>query len=97
MRYNLKEFFKAPTITRTPEEIKQIRIELGKSQSEFADLLRVGTTTVRGWESDEGTVNHREPDGPALLLLYWLAEMANQSPSRINNMIRQGSRYSFRG
>lgn len=34
----------------TPEKIKELRLQLGKSQQAFATLLGVGIATVSRWE-----------------------------------------------
>lgn len=49
----------------TPEELRAARIELGCSQGEFADLVRVESDrTVRRWETGE-----RPIPGPVAVLL----------------------------
>ena len=45
-------------------DVKQVRLELGFSQDEFARALRVSVGTIRNWEQ-----NRRQPTGPARVLL----------------------------
>jgi putative transcriptional regulator len=44
--------------------VKELRAELGLSQSQFASLLTVELSTLRNWEQ-----GRREPQGPARALL----------------------------
>ncbi len=37
----------------SPEEIRALRSELGLSQRQFADALKIDVARVRAWESDE--------------------------------------------
>ncbi len=37
----------------TPQEIKELRIKMGKTQSEFAYILGVAHATVCRWENDK--------------------------------------------
>ena len=48
----------------TIPDVKQVREELGFSQTEFARVLRVSVGTIRNWEQ-----NRRQPTGPARVLL----------------------------
>lgn len=47
-----------------PMSVKTIRQQLGKSQSEFAQMIGVSVATLRNWEQ-----GRRRPDGPARALL----------------------------
>ena len=53
-----------PTPAIPPEHIKQIRAQVGASQSVLAMHLGVATSTLSQWERGS-----RKPDGPALRLL----------------------------
>ena len=45
-------------------KVKRLRARLGKSQSEFAEIIRVPVATVRNWEQ-----GRRQPHGAAAALL----------------------------
>jgi len=47
-----------------PEDVRAIRANLGKSQTEFALLIGVSVATLRNWEQ-----GRRVPEGPARALL----------------------------
>jgi len=47
-----------------PEDIRKIRKNLGKSQTEFALMIGVSVATLRNWEQ-----GRRVPEGPAQALL----------------------------
>jgi len=47
-----------------PEDVRAIRANLGKSQTEFALLIGVSVATLRNWEQ-----GRRIPEGPARALL----------------------------
>jgi putative transcriptional regulator len=53
----------------TPVDVKKIRANLGKSQSEFARMIGVSIATLQNWEQ-----GRRQPDGPARALLRVAAE-----------------------
>lgn len=55
-----------------PEDIRQIRDKLHKSQSEFADMIGVSVSTLQNWEQ-----GRRQPEGPARALLV----VASKAPS----------------
>jgi putative transcriptional regulator len=46
------------------EDVKTIRLQLGKSQSEFALMIGVSVSTLQNWEQ-----GRRRPEGPARALL----------------------------
>jgi putative transcriptional regulator len=52
-----------------PADIKAIRSQLHKSQSEFAMMIGVSVSTLQNWEQ-----GHRTPEGPARALLRIAAE-----------------------
>lgn len=52
-----------------PADIKAIRMNLGKSQSEFALMIGVSIATLQNWEQ-----GRRHPEGPARALLKVAAE-----------------------
>lgn len=52
-----------------PADIRSIRLNLGKSQSEFALMIGVGVATLQNWEQ-----GRRTPEGPARALLKVAAE-----------------------
>lgn len=52
-----------------PVDIKQIRHNLGKSQSEFAMMIGVSISTLQNWEQ-----GRRHPEGSARALLKIAAE-----------------------
>ena len=52
-----------------PADIKGIRQNLKKSQSEFALMIGVSVSTLQNWEQ-----GRRQPDGPARALLKIAAE-----------------------
>ena len=54
--------------------IKEIREELGQSQSAFAELLNISLGTLRNWEQ-----GRRTPQGPAKSLLKIVEHMPKQS------------------
>ncbi len=47
-----------------PVDVKAIRLRLGKSQSEFAQMIGVSVSTLQNWEQ-----GRRRPEGPARALL----------------------------
>ena len=47
-----------------PEDVRAIRQNLGKSQTDFALLIGVSVATLRNWEQ-----GRRAPEGPARALL----------------------------
>ncbi|MHB8793352.1 MAG: NadS family protein [Thermoleophilia bacterium] len=52
-----------------PADIKEIRHNLAKSQSEFAMMIGVSVSTLQNWEQ-----GRRQPEGPARALLKIAAE-----------------------
>jgi putative transcriptional regulator len=54
--------------------IKEIREELGQSQTAFAELLKISVGTLRNWEQ-----GRRMPQGPAQSLLKIVEHLPKQS------------------
>ena len=57
-----------------PADIKSIRKKLDKSQSEFALMIGVSTSTLQNWEQ-----GRRQPEGPARALL----KIASENPEAV--------------
>jgi putative transcriptional regulator len=55
--------------TFSPADIKSIRLNLDKSQTEFALMIGVSVATLQNWEQ-----GRRTPEGPARALLKVAAE-----------------------
>jgi putative transcriptional regulator len=55
-------------------EVAKIRKQLGTTQTEFADMIKVSVGTIRNWEQ-----GHRKPTGPAQALLTLVAAMPKQA------------------
>ncbi len=64
----------------TAEEVRFLRVEMDMSQKHLADILGVGETTVRNWESGRGAIS-----GPAERLLRTLFE----EHARGNTVVRE--------
>jgi putative transcriptional regulator len=47
-----------------PVDVKAVRLQLKKSQSEFAQMIGVSVSTLQNWEQ-----GRRRPEGPARALL----------------------------
>lgn len=56
----------SPSLDFNPARVKNIRVRLGLTQQDFADLLKVNPNTVGKWESG-GSVPTRGPQLKALL------------------------------
>jgi transcriptional regulator with XRE-family HTH domain len=54
--------------TALADWLYRFRLHLSKSQRDFADMLGVSLSTARHWEQ-----GHRQPSGPARLLLARMA------------------------
>lgn len=65
-----------PSRSRTfrPADVKAIRRDLGKSQTEFALMIGVSPATLRNWEQ-----GRRVPEGPARALL----RVASRAPEAV--------------
>ena len=57
-----------------PQDIRQIRKKLHKSQSEFARMIGVTISTLQNWEQ-----GRRQPQGPARALLV----VASRAPEAV--------------
>lgn len=57
------------TFVFRPEEVRDIREKLSKSQSEFARMIGVSVSTLQNWEQ-----GRRQPEGPARALLVVAAK-----------------------
>lgn len=53
----------------SPVDVKNIRAQIGMSQSEFASAFGISVSTLRHWERGD-----RKPHGPALVLLNVVAK-----------------------
>lgn len=53
----------------TPINVKNIRINVGMTQNEFASAFGISVSTLRHWERGD-----RTPQGPALVLLNVVAK-----------------------
>lgn len=62
----------------TPLDIKAIRQQLNKSQSEFALMIGVSVTTLQNWEQ-----GRRHPEGPARALLM----VASKNPEAVQEAL----------
>jgi putative transcriptional regulator len=58
----------------SPADIKSIRKQLDKSQSEFALMIGVSVSTLQNWEQ-----GRRQPEGPARALL----KVASENPAAV--------------
>ena len=58
--------------TWTPAEIKDLRVKMGLSQPEFAQLVGASVTTVSRWEN-----GHQSPSRITRKLLDTIAERAD--------------------
>ena len=58
----------------TPADVRAIRNNLGKSQSEFALMIGVSVATLQNWEQ-----GRRKPEGPAQALL----KIAEKNPRAV--------------
>lgn len=56
------------------EQVRRIRMKLGKSQGEFAEMIRVPIATVRNWEQ-----GRRTPHGAAAALLMLVEALPSKS------------------
>ena len=64
------------------EQVRAIRNRVGKSQSEFAKMLGVPTSTLQNWEQ-----GRREPSGSATTLLR-MASQATRASSKASRKAR---------
>lgn len=71
------------TFTFQPEDIRQIREKLHKSQSEFARMIGVSVSTLQNWEQ-----GRRQPEGPARALLV----VASKAPDVVAKALAKVTR-----
>ena len=62
-----------------PTDIKEIRENLGRTQTEFAMMIGVSVATLRNWEQ-----GRRVPEGPARALLKVVAERPDAVVEALN-------------
>ena len=63
-----------------PADVKAIRAQLGKSQTEFAQMIGVSAATLKNWEQ-----GRRKPQGPALALL----RVASAEPKAVSRALQE--------
>ena len=73
------------TFVFQPEDVRQIREKLQKSQSEFARMIGVSVATLQNWEQ-----GRRQPDGPARALLV----VASKAPRVVAKALAGSTRRS---
>jgi putative transcriptional regulator len=72
---------KPSRVTEVPAlDVKAIRRQLGKSQSEFARMIGVSVGTLQNWEQ-----GRRKPDGPARALLRVAAKNPDAVAAALGN------------
>jgi putative transcriptional regulator len=71
------------TFSFDPEDVRQIREKLHKSQSEFARMIGVSVATLQNWEQ-----GRRQPEGPARALLV----VASKAPSVVAKALAGSTR-----
>jgi len=71
------------TFVFEPEEVRQIRDKLHKSQSEFAHMIGVSVATLQNWEQ-----GRRQPEGPARALLV----VASKAPKVVAKALAEAAR-----
>ena len=73
-----KEMKPSRTFEFKAADIKAIRVNLGKSQVEFALMIGVSVSTLRNWEQ-----GRRRPEGPARALL----KIAQENPKAVEDSL----------
>lgn len=71
----------------TPLDVKNIRSDIGMSQSEFASAFGISVSTLRHWERGD-----RTPHGPALVLLNVVAKEPKAVLSALGANVNKTSR-----
>ncbi len=66
-----------------PEDVRNIRAKLNKSQSEFAQMIGVSVATLQNWEQ-----GRRQPEGPARALLV----VASKAPQTVARALASAAR-----
>jgi putative transcriptional regulator len=69
-----------------PEDVKQIREKLHKSQSEFARMIGVSVSTLQNWEQ-----GRRQPEGPARALLMVASKAPHVVAKALAGATRRGA------
>lgn len=73
------------TFAFQPEDVRQIREKLQKSQAEFARMIGVSVSTLQNWEQ-----GRRQPEGPARALLV----VASKAPDVVAKALADAVRRS---
>lgn len=71
------------TFSFKPEDIRDIRDKLHKSQAEFARMIGVSVATLQNWEQ-----GRRQPEGPARALLV----VASKAPEVVAKALAEATR-----
>jgi putative transcriptional regulator len=71
------------TFVFQPEDVRDIREKLHKSQSEFARMIGVSISTLQNWEQ-----GRRQPEGPARALLV----VASRAPQVVAKALADAAR-----
>jgi len=71
------------TFVFQPEQVREIREKLNKSQSEFARMIGVSVSTLQNWEQ-----GRRHPEGPARALLV----VASKAPKVVAKALADAAR-----
>ena len=66
-----------------PQDVREIREKLHKSQSEFAQMIGVSVATLQNWEQ-----GRRQPEGPARALLV----VASKAPQTVARALASAAR-----
>lgn len=67
-----------------PEDVRQIRAKLHKSQAEFARMIGVSVATLQNWEQ-----GRRQPEGPARALLIVASKAPNVVAKALAEAVRR--------
>lgn len=73
------------TFVFEPEDVRQIREKLNKSQTEFAHMIGVSVSTLQNWEQ-----GRRQPDGPARALLVVASKAPDVVAKALAGAVRRG-------
>lgn len=71
------------TFVFQPDDVRDIREKLSKSQSEFARMIGVSVSTLQNWEQ-----GRRQPEGPARALLV----VASKAPKVVAKALAGAAR-----
>lgn len=72
--------------TFEPENVREIREKLHKSQSEFARMIGVSVATLQNWEQ-----GRRQPKGPARALLVVASKAPEAVAKALSSATRRGA------